>query len=91
MMEAFTYAVLRRTRDALPGMLQLLPEPARSEVARIAGQAAALTPAELAARISDLRNRDLAEAESAVGSVQSCPARVMEWKYRRHIGGADAV
>jgi hypothetical protein len=86
MMQAFTYAALWRGRDALPGLLQLLPEPARSEVARIAGEAAALTPAELSARISDLRNRDLAAAESAVGSVQSCPASVLEWKYRRHMG-----
>jgi len=86
MLQAFTYAALWRTRDALPGLLRLLPEPARAEANRIATEAAALTPVELAARISDLRHRDLAHAESAVGSVQSCPSRIMEWKYRRWAG-----
>jgi len=85
-MEAFTYAALWRSREALPGLLELLPEPARSEVNRIAAEATALTPAELASRIAELREKELAQVESSIGSARSCPAQILEWKYRRHVG-----
>lgn len=61
MWEAFTYVALLK-RDALPRLLDLLPDPARSEVKRIAAEAKALTPQDLAARLSDLRAADLAQA-----------------------------
>ena len=86
MLEAFTYAALSRTPDALPRLVELLPEPARSEVNRIAAEARGLSPAELASRIAELRAGDLAKAEAVIGPAQSCPARLLEWKYRRHFG-----
>ena len=82
MMHAFTYAALWRNGDALPRLLQLLPEPARSEVSRIAKEASALTPDELSVRIHELRNRDLEQAEAAFGSAQICPPRILEWRRR---------
>jgi hypothetical protein len=83
MLEAFTYAVLWRSKDALPGLLELLPEAARTEVGRVAREAAGLSGEELAARIAELRNRDL-------GPVENCPANLLEWKYRRRVEQSHA-
>lgn len=87
MLEAFTYAALSRNRDSLPRLTALLPEAARQEVDRIAAEARTLTPAELSSRIAELRSGDLAQVESAIGPVQHYPARLLEWKYRKHLGG----
>ena len=86
MLEAFTYAVLARNREALPRLLPLLPDPARKEVERIAAEAKELGAEDLARRLAELRNGDLAKAESAIGPLESCPAQLLEWKYRRHFG-----
>ncbi len=83
MMEAFTYAALSRSPDALPRLLELLPEPVRSEVSRIAAEVRDVPAAELAARMVELRNGDVTRAEAAIGPVRSCPAWLTELKYRR--------
>lgn len=71
-MHAFTYMALLKNRDALRRLLDLLPEPQRSEAAAIAAEAQSLTPDDLAARIAGLRAADLAN----IGFEPSCPPHI---------------